>query len=74
MTPSQSGREIPNLEAVIKALAAAENGTRTLEADVTGAPRANANYQLGCQTTVVLDVVERLDIRPGEIEISSGST
>ena len=56
-------------EAVLKALAAAGDRTRTFGADVTSAPRANANYQLACQTNAVPDVVERVDIRPSEIEV-----
>ena len=56
-------------EAVLKALAGAGDETRTFGADVTSAPRANANYQLACQTNAVSDVVERVDIRPSEIEV-----
>jgi site-specific DNA recombinase len=56
-------------EAVLKALAGAGDGTRTFGADVTSAPRANANYQLACQTNAVPDLVERVDMRPSEIEV-----
>ena len=50
---------------MLKALAGAGHGTLTVEADVTGTPTANANYQRARQT----DVVERVDIRPSEIEV-----
>src|ERR1700734_3401539 len=56
-------------EAVLKALAGAGDGTRTSGADVTSAARANTNYQLACETNAVPDVVERVDIRPSEIEV-----